>query len=340
MGDGADGPKNSVGEHRGCMVVHRTVLRFLRDCVSQRRKSSDCYTPPQDVVSIEDHDSPRHSVRAVASFQMDHNRVRRFSKSSPDLCEAVKGDECCCKGGMHLQEPTPASWSENVDGIAIGKTLGRGHFGSVYQAVLRGKVLAIKIIKQDGMDGDVPAAERMLTGVCHPNLVQIFDVKDRQGYRYCDGDGNDAPRISFGSIADSVDSWCRSSASSDFLGYLAEAGDRRETWVFMEYCDRGALWEAVKRGDFTSDVEDKRPCWVRIVSVAAEIASAMHHLHSAGIIHGDLKPHNVLLKTSEECAKGFVAKVGDFGLSKPYVGRCVVLHQEGYVCPHDTSQVT
>lgn len=333
-----DGPKQRQEGQGGCMVVHRTVLRFLRDCVSQRRKSADCFVTPQDVVSNRDRDSPRHSVRAVSSFQMDHDRVRRNSMSSSELCERGGEGKCCYQGDMCSQELTTAAWNDNIDGIAIGKTLGRGHFGAVYQAVLRGKVLAIKIIKQDGMDGgDMPPAERMLTGVSHPNLVQIFDVRERQGYRYCEDDGTDGPRISFGSIADSVDSWCRSSASSDFLGYLARAGDRRETWVFMEYCDRGALWEAVKRGDFNSDVEGNRPCWVRIVSVAAEIASAMCHLHAAGIIHGDLKPHNVLLKTSEICAKGFVAKVGDFGLSKPYVGRCVVFFQWGHMCTHNAS---
>jgi serine/threonine protein kinase len=35
----------------------------------------------------------------------------------------------------------------------------------------------------------------------------------------------------------------------------------------------------------------------------------------AGIIHGDMKPENVLLKTDEHCAAGARALVMDFGLS-------------------------
>ena len=42
----------------------------------------------------------------------------------------------------------------------------------------------------------------------------------------------------------------------------------------------------------------------------------MQHIHESGIVHGDLKPGNVLLKTHRADRRGYVAKVADFGLSR------------------------
>jgi serine/threonine protein kinase len=54
------------------------------------------------------------------------------------------------------------------------------------------------------------------------------------------------------------------------------------------------------------------------LQIALDIACGVSHIHSKNIIHGDLSPANVLLKTDENRVGILkaVAKVGDFGLSR------------------------
>jgi hypothetical protein len=47
-----------------------------------------------------------------------------------------------------------------------------------------------------------------------------------------------------------------------------------------------------------------------------EVAGGMAYLHRMGVVHCDLKPANVLLKSSSVDRRGFTAKISDFGLSR------------------------
>ncbi|KAF6260297.1 kinase-like domain-containing protein [Scenedesmus sp. NREL 46B-D3] len=95
-----------------------------------------------------------------------------------------------------------------------------------------------------------------------------------------------------------------------------------QTWMVLEYCDRGCLQDAVERGW----LRESRSCvsgpvsLLAVLATAAEIASGMALLHSNGIIHGDLSAFNVMLSSADPAAaigdRGFVAKVADFGLSR------------------------
>ncbi|GFR44776.1 hypothetical protein Agub_g6108 [Astrephomene gubernaculifera] len=53
-----------------------------------------------------------------------------------------------------------------------------------------------------------------------------------------------------------------------------------------------------------------------VYSTLLEIALALRHMHSLHLVHCDLKPQNVLLKSSPRDPRGFTAKLSDFGLSK------------------------
>jgi serine/threonine protein kinase len=55
---------------------------------------------------------------------------------------------------------------------------------------------------------------------------------------------------------------------------------------------------------------------VGIYKALLDTASGLDYLHSIGVVHGDLKTANVLLKGSAKDVRGFMCKITDFGLSR------------------------
>jgi serine/threonine protein kinase len=60
----------------------------------------------------------------------------------------------------------------------------------------------------------------------------------------------------------------------------------------QEYCDAGSLRQAVLKRKFYDDTR-KQPRVDLILEAAKQLASGLAHIHSKGIIHGDLNPNNV-----------------------------------------------
>uniref|UniRef100_A0A383VVN5 Protein kinase domain-containing protein n=1 Tax=Tetradesmus obliquus TaxID=3088 RepID=A0A383VVN5_TETOB len=101
-------------------------------------------------------------------------------------------------------------------------------------------------------------------------------------------------------------------------GGAARGGKATEaqTWLILEFCDGGTLLDLLTDGR----LESSRPGGGRKMALAltllCDIASGMNYLHSRSVIHGDLKPGNVLIKHEQGAPYGRVAKVSDFGLSR------------------------
>ncbi|EFJ40119.1 hypothetical protein VOLCADRAFT_100124 [Volvox carteri f. nagariensis] len=86
------------------------------------------------------------------------------------------------------------------------------------------------------------------------------------------------------------------------------------TLVIMEFCDMKTLHIAIAKGLFLANLSwSQRVANRALLRTAAEIARGLHHLHSAGVVHGDLKPTNILLRSGLSDRRGFIAKVADFG---------------------------
>ncbi|KAG2431085.1 hypothetical protein HXX76_009618 [Chlamydomonas incerta] len=98
--------------------------------------------------------------------------------------------------------------------------------------------------------------------------------------------------------------------------------------LVMEYCDAGSLCEAIMDRIFfrqlkPTDPDDARRgkpvlaiCLRSVYATLLEVALALRHMHSLHLVHCDLKPQNVLLKSNPRDSRGFTAKLSDFGLAK------------------------
>ena len=105
------------------------------------------------------------------------------------------------------------------------------------------------------------------------------------------------------SVADSLLSRKQSNASDGSTVHSYEVR------LILEFCDKGSLVEALEQGSF---LLSNGLCLPAIYETAADIAKAMVHTHSLGILHSDLKARNIMLRSSGSDGRGFIAKVADF----------------------------
>jgi hypothetical protein len=79
------------------------------------------------------------------------------------------------------------------------------------------------------------------------------------------------------------------------------------TFIVMEFVDGPDLQDRIHQG----------PLPVTEVSeIGADLAEALHYVHSRGIIHRDIKPGNVLLAPSDFPGRPTHAKLADFGIAR------------------------
>lgn len=85
--------------------------------------------------------------------------------------------------------------------------------------------------------------------------------------------------------------------------------DKFCTAIGMEFCDLGELSKAIDNGEFIDSTNSKNPKMTEIMQSAKDIANALKYLHENDIIHGDIKPDNILRKSVNTETRGYICKV-------------------------------
>ena len=223
--------------------------------------------------------------------------------------------------------------------VRLGPLIGRGAYGRVYRGSWNGNTVAVKVMETservaspDDPHGRLPDDDGSTHGgargifeavlsssLSHPNVVHTYQYAVRPINR--PSGAGIHPVVSMSDRRASLD------------GGTGRPRHLSEVWLISEFCNRGPLLTAIERGVFLTQPSAQygQPNLIAVLQTLQEIAAAMHYLHSHGIVHGDLTGGNVLLTSSDKDARGFSAKVVDFGLSR-VCGEDGFLHTQTMGC--------
>ncbi|KAF8060546.1 RPL6 [Scenedesmus sp. PABB004] len=255
----------------------------------------------------------------------------------------------------------PAAGGAPANSLQLQGLLGQGSFGAVYLATWHGKRVAVKVMQlpatallvpaaaaddgadapDDGLGAEAAATRRrrarqleqnspphmaimetvVSSTMSHPNVVQVYTymlnpltTDAAAGGSAGGARGQQQQAAALGQAA----------APAAAAGVSSVSG--WELKLVMELCDQGTLRDALDRKLLLrgSGAAMLQPALV--LSLAHDVAAALLHLHSEGVVHGDLKAGNVMLTKGGDDPGGVwaatvgyrvTAKVADFGLALP-----------------------
>ncbi|PRW56437.1 kinase [Chlorella sorokiniana] len=212
-----------------------------------------------------------------------------------------------------------------IEGLALGGVIGGGAQGKVYKGRWRGTLVACKVIPSTVAPGsrvNLSHEPLLSMSLAHPNICQSFKacvvqvLPDAGGPEGC---GVVASSSSAGT-SPVRDSSAKIVASLTDRNALVKVMDPAavlepgmyEAWIVSEYADRGSLADALRGG--LLEGQDGRDMGATLLCLL-DVARGLEFLHSCNIVHGDVKPQNVLIKTENRDRRGYVCKLADFGLS-------------------------
>ncbi|KXZ46839.1 hypothetical protein GPECTOR_40g573 [Gonium pectorale] len=242
--------------------------------------------------------------------------------ADPDGCQesepGLRTNEGCRKGRR-----VPQCMAETIralqaqygdDDLEVVSVLGRGAYGVVYWGTWRGLPVAIKTLVVPGATAGPEGRARQRAvleaaismSMAHPNVVATYsyDIKlltlppeatpppsPAPPVAQAGGPGSPTNCLGVSGLSDQSPEPITSETAAAAGG---DEADAYKLYIVQELCNGGSLRHALIKG-VAGAVRAGGVFRALALGLALDVAEGMRHVHSCRIVHGDLKPDNVLL---------------------------------------------
>ncbi|KXZ47123.1 hypothetical protein GPECTOR_38g361 [Gonium pectorale] len=253
------------------------------------------------------------------------DRLKRGADEDGDseAAAVVEGDPLAEKSGLQAAiRALQAELGGDSSEMEVFSVLGSGAFGVVYTGRWRSLPVAVKTMVVTDVESGNEGRRRQQAvleaaislSMAHENLVATYTymlkpLVQQPSDTSCAGGQGVGPgqQMPPGTVADG-------------------GADAYKLYIVQELCNGGSLQQALSHG-MAGSVRNGGSSRLLALRLALDVARGVAHVHACRIVHGDLKPDNVLLMVSPEgggetgnhgsAFPALTAKVADFGLSLP-----------------------
>ena len=260
--------------------------------------------------------------RAVEQGQPIDRQImlQRYTDIATELTECLAGMEFIQGAAEQLHEAHPAPPHDMTAGVGDGsgdaprmlgdfrivREIGRGGMGIVYEAVqeMLGRRVALKVLPfaallEDRQRIRFQNEARAAATLDHPNIVHVYSVGVERGIYYY------AMQLVAGhSLADVL------KALRDAAPGQGDANATAASATPLSRLTQADTRPVLQAGVSTYRSGKRAEDYRTIARLGVQVAEALEHAHSRGILHRDIKPANILLDQ-----RG-TALITDFGLAR------------------------
>ena len=300
--DRSDSTGSTLGPEKR-QAIHRSLVSRAKQ-LWRREKSPDA------LGFLREHSSLRKNRSLAIELAYEEYCIRRdageeinlveysekFPSISRSLFRQLDVDEYARKHPGMLSPTGATNWpspGEHLLGFVVVDEIGRGAFARAYlcaQPGIGNRQVVVKVSRGGTIEADT------MGGLNHPNIMSVYSVEEDPETKTT---GICMPFVGRSTLFDVVDVAfaenklpTRASVILEASRALSRRGDRYHR-----------VTPAIK-------IRNRSTYVTGVLQLALQLAEALDHAHAHGILHGDLKPSNIVMSTNG------VPLIVDFNLSQ------------------------